>query len=72
MSLDPAAIKLGETFRGLELDTWGDQRIADLLGALREVETRHLDSITLRDLQQGGDALLSRIACSLSARSDAS
>lgn len=63
LSLDPGAIKLGEAFRGLEMDSWGDQRIADLLGALREVETSHLDSITLRDLLEGGDALLSRIAC---------
>jgi membrane protein len=62
LSLDPAQIKLGEAFRGLESDTWGDQRIADLLGQLRELETRQLDSITLRDLLHGGDTLLSRIA----------
>jgi membrane protein len=62
LSLDPAQIKLGHAFRGLEMDTWGDQRIADLLGQLRQAETRQLESITLRDLQQGGNALLNRIA----------
>jgi membrane protein len=62
LSLDPAQIKLGDAFRGLEMDTWGDQRIADLLGQLRQAETRQLESITLRDLQQGGNALLNRIA----------
>jgi membrane protein len=69
LSLDPAQVKLGEAFRGLEMDSWGDQRIADLLGQLSAVETRQLDSITLRDLQQGGDALLSRIAVTTPAES---
>ncbi|HEY2108169.1 MAG TPA: YihY/virulence factor BrkB family protein [Candidatus Binataceae bacterium] len=70
LSLDPAQVKLGEAFRGLEMDSWGDQRIADLLGQLSAVETRQLDSITLRDLQQGGDALLSRIAVTTPAKSE--
>jgi membrane protein len=62
LALDPSAIKLGEAFHGLEMDAWGDQRIADLLGYLREVENRGLDSLTLRDLLAGADALLSRKA----------
>ncbi|HKD66190.1 MAG TPA: YihY/virulence factor BrkB family protein [Candidatus Binataceae bacterium] len=61
LSLDPASVKLGEAFHGLEMDSWGDPRIADLLGCLREVETRHLDSVTLQDLSQGGEVFLSRI-----------
>jgi membrane protein len=58
LSADPAAITLGEAFRGLEKDNWGDERISDLLGRMREAETRHLDSITLRDLERGGEGLL--------------
>lgn len=70
LSLDPAQIGLAEVFRGLEIDTWGDQRIADLLGLLQEIETRQLDSITLRDLQRGRDALSSHIPASTPAKSE--
>ena len=62
LTVDPAQVKLSEAFRGLEMDTWGDQRIAGLLGQLREAETRQLEPITLRDLQHGGPAMLNRIA----------
>jgi membrane protein len=62
LSADPGAITLGAAFRVLETDNWGDQRISDLLGNLRAAETRHLDSITVRDLQQGGESLLIDIA----------
>jgi membrane protein len=62
LTLDPAKIKLSDAFGGLETDSWGDQRIAGLLSALGEAERQRLDSITLRELQQGGDALLSRLA----------
>src|SRR5579885_1739071 len=72
LSLDPAAIRLADAFRALEMDSWGDERIADLLAALREAESRHLESLTLRDLEEGGAALLSRIAGSAPARSQPS
>jgi membrane protein len=62
LTLDPANIKLSDAFSGLELGSGGDPRIADLLSALGDAERQRLDSITLRDLQQGGDALLSRLA----------
>jgi len=57
LALDPGAVKLGETLRKMELESWGDQRIAGLLARLRDIESRHLDSISLRDLQQS-DKLL--------------
>jgi membrane protein len=62
LSADPASITLGEAFRGLEKDSWGDQRISDLLGRMREAETSQLDSITLSDLERGGEDWLAHVA----------
>jgi membrane protein len=58
LTADPATIKLGEAFRGLEQDSWGDSRIADLLARLGESEALRLDSVTLRDLQRGAGPVL--------------
>jgi membrane protein len=58
LALDPAVIKLSEVIHKLATDRSGDRRITDLLCYLIEVETRHLDTLTLRDLQNGGDHLL--------------
>ncbi len=69
LAVDPAAIKLGEAFRALEMDSWGDQRIADLLNSLDEVEARHLNSVTLRDLLDGDDSIVRRIGAQVAAES---
>jgi membrane protein len=62
LTLDPANVKLSEAFHRLEVESWGDQRITDLLSALGDAEIQRLDSITLRDLQQGRDTPLTRLA----------
>ncbi len=69
LAVDPAAIKLGEAFRALEMDSWGDQRIADLLNSLDDVEAEHLNSVTLRDLLNGDDSIVMRIAARVAAES---
>jgi membrane protein len=62
LALDPAAIKLGEAFRCLEMDSWGDPRIADLLTGLDDLELQHLDSVTLSDLLKGRDTTVNRLS----------
>ena len=74
LAVAPDAIKLGEAFRALEMDSWGDQRIADLLNSLDDVESLHLNTVTLRDLLDGDDSIAKRISAqagtdSLSAKS---
>jgi len=69
LAVDPAAIKLGEAFRALEMESWGDQRIADLLNSLDDVEAQHLNSVTLRDLLNGDDSIVNRIAAQAAAES---
>jgi hypothetical protein len=44
------------------MDSWGDQRIADLLTSLDKAESQHLDSLTLSDLLKGGDAIVNRVS----------
>lgn len=67
LAVDPAAIKLGDVFRALEVDSWGDQRIADLLNSLDDVEAQHLNSVTLRDLLNGDDSIVQRISAQVAA-----
>jgi DNA-binding IscR family transcriptional regulator len=67
LAVEPGTIKLGEAFRALEMDSWGDQRIADLLNALDDVEAQHLNSVTLRDLLEGDDSIAKRIAAQVGA-----
>ena len=55
--------------RALEMDSWGDQRIADLLNSLDDVEAEHLNSVTLRDLLNGDDSIVMRIAAQVAAES---
>lgn len=62
LGLDPTEIKLGDTMRALAIDRTGDRRVTDLLCRLHEIELAHLDSITVRDLQDGGDGLLTKLA----------
>jgi membrane protein len=59
LALDPAVIKLGDVIKRMAQDRSGDRRVADVLHYLHELEVRHLDTITLRDLRNGGDVLLS-------------
>jgi membrane protein len=53
LTLDPGEIKLGDALRDLLTDSWSDPRIGRLLDQLEDAEVERLDSITLRDLQQG-------------------
>jgi DNA-binding IscR family transcriptional regulator len=67
LAVDPAAIRLGEAFRALEMDSWGDQRIADVLNSLDDVEAQHLNSVTLSDLLNGDDSIVQRISAQVAA-----
>jgi DNA-binding IscR family transcriptional regulator len=53
LAMDPGQIKLDDVFRRLESDSWNDPRVGRLLHFLEEGEAQRLDSLTLRDLQQG-------------------
>jgi membrane protein len=58
LALDPAVINLGDVMQRLAEDRTGDRRVADLLDYLHQLEVRRLNTITLRDLHNGGDVLL--------------
>jgi membrane protein len=68
LGLDPAAIKLGQALRALGVDRSGDRRVTDLLCQLHEIELHHLDGITLRDLQEGGETMLANLGHTPGAR----
>ena len=53
LAMDPGQIKLDDVFRRLETDSWNDPRVGRLLHFLEDGEAQRLDSLTLRDLQQG-------------------